>query len=31
MSRKLFTVGPVNVADDTLKAMDRPMITHRSK
>ena len=31
MSRKLYTVGPVYVADDTLKAMDRPMITHRSK
>ncbi len=30
MSRKLFTVGPVNVPDDVLKAMDRPMITHRS-
>ena len=29
MSRKLYTVGPVYVADDTLKAMDRPMITHR--
>lgn len=31
MSRKLYTVGPVFVADDTLKSMDRPMITHRSK
>ena len=31
MSRKLFTVGPVNVSADTLNAMDRPMITHRSK
>ncbi|MDD2626528.1 MAG: aminotransferase class V-fold PLP-dependent enzyme [Candidatus Methanomethylophilus sp.] len=31
MSRKLFTVGPVNVAADTLKSMDKPMITHRSK
>ncbi|MDC7951476.1 aminotransferase class V-fold PLP-dependent enzyme [Methanomassiliicoccaceae archaeon COG_1] len=31
MSRKLYTVGPVNVPEDVLKAMDRPMITHRSK
>ncbi|MCQ2085643.1 MAG: aminotransferase class V-fold PLP-dependent enzyme [archaeon] len=31
MSRKLYTVGPVDVAEDTLKAMDRPMITHRTK
>lgn len=30
MSRKLFTVGPVNVSEDTLKAMDRPIFTHRS-
>lgn len=31
MSRKLFTVGPVDVAPDTLAAMDKPMITHRTK
>ena len=31
MSRKLYTVGPVNVPEDVLKSMDRPMITHRSK
>ncbi|MCQ2078977.1 MAG: aminotransferase class V-fold PLP-dependent enzyme [archaeon] len=31
MSRKLFTVGPVEVAADTLQAMNRPMITHRTK
>ena len=31
MSRKLFTVGPVNVEPDVLQAMTRPMITHRSK
>lgn len=31
MSRKLYTVGPVNVPDDVLKAMDRPLFTHRSK
>ena len=29
--RKLFTVGPVEVLPDTLKAMDRPMIVHRGK
>ncbi len=26
----LYTVGPVNVAPDTLQSMNRPMITHRS-
>ena len=31
MSRKLFTVGPVNVEPEVLQAMTRPMITHRSK
>ncbi len=31
MSRKLFTVGPVNVEDEVLQAMTKPMITHRSK
>ncbi|MGI6008688.1 MAG: pyridoxal-phosphate-dependent aminotransferase family protein [Methanomethylophilus sp.] len=30
MSRKLFTVGPVDVPADVREAMDRPMITHRS-
>ena len=30
MSRMLYTVGPVNVAPDTLESMNRPMITHRS-
>ncbi len=29
MSRTLYTVGPVNVAQDTLDAMNKPMITHR--
>lgn len=31
MSRKLFTVGPVNVEQEVLQSMTRPMITHRSK
>lgn len=31
MSRKLFTVGPVNVEPEVLQAMTAPMITHRSK
>ncbi len=31
MSRELFTVGPVNVEEDVLKAMTKPMITHRCK
>lgn len=31
MSRKLFTVGPVNVEQEVLQAMTKPMITHRSK
>lgn len=31
LSRTLFTVGPVYVADDTTKSMDKPMITHRCK
>ncbi|MCL2143065.1 MAG: alanine--glyoxylate aminotransferase family protein [Methanomassiliicoccaceae archaeon] len=31
MSRKLFTVGPVNVEPEVLQAMTRPMVTHRSK
>lgn len=31
LSRKLFTVGPVNVEDEVLEAMTRPMITHRSR
>lgn len=31
MSRKLFTVGPVNVEPEVLQAMTKPMITHRSK
>ncbi|NLU46252.1 MAG: alanine--glyoxylate aminotransferase family protein [Euryarchaeota archaeon] len=31
MSRKLFTVGPVNVEEEVLAAMTKPMITHRSK
>lgn len=31
MSRKLFTVGPVNVEPEVLQAMTVPMITHRSK
>jgi len=31
LSRKLFTVGPVNVEPEVLRAMTRPMITHRSK
>lgn len=31
MSRKLFTVGPVNVEPEVLQAMTKPMITHRCK
>lgn len=31
MSRKLFTVGPVNVEPEVLQSMTKPMITHRSK
>ncbi len=31
LTRKLFTVGPVHVEEDTLRAMTRPMITHRCK
>lgn len=31
MSRQLFTVGPVHVEQDTLKAMTKPIITHRCK
>ena len=31
LSRKLFTVGPVNVEPEVLQAMTQPMITHRSK
>ena len=31
MSRQLFTVGPVYVAQETLQAMTKPMITHRCK
>ena len=31
MSRQLFTVGPVHVAQETLQAMTKPMITHRCK
>ena len=31
LSRKLFTVGPVNVEQEVLQAMTKPMITHRSK
>ncbi|MDR3074489.1 MAG: alanine--glyoxylate aminotransferase family protein, partial [Candidatus Methanoplasma sp.] len=31
MSRRLFTVGPVNVEEEVLQSMTRPMITHRSK
>jgi len=31
LSRKLFTVGPVNVEPEVLQSMTRPMITHRSK
>jgi len=31
LSRKLFTVGPVHVDPEILKAQTRPMITHRSK
>ena len=31
MSRKLFTVGPVEVFPDTLEAMSRPMVVHRGK
>jgi aspartate aminotransferase-like enzyme len=31
LSRKLFTVGPVNVEPEVLQSMTKPMITHRSK
>ncbi|MCL2509752.1 MAG: aminotransferase class V-fold PLP-dependent enzyme [Methanomassiliicoccaceae archaeon] len=31
LSRKLFTVGPVNVEQEVLQAMTKPMVTHRSK
>jgi len=31
LSRRLFTVGPVNVEPEVLQAMTRPMITHRTK
>ncbi len=31
MTRRLFTVGPVEVFEDTLKSMDRHMIVHRGK
>ncbi|MDR1955005.1 MAG: aminotransferase class V-fold PLP-dependent enzyme, partial [Candidatus Methanoplasma sp.] len=31
MSRKLFTVGPVNVEQEVRNALAGPMITHRSK
>ncbi|MDR0334697.1 MAG: alanine--glyoxylate aminotransferase family protein [Methanomassiliicoccaceae archaeon] len=31
LDRKLFTVGPVHVDPEILKAQTRPMITHRSK
>jgi aspartate aminotransferase-like enzyme len=31
LSRRLFTVGPVHVDQEVLRAMTRPMITHRSK
>lgn len=31
LSRKLFTVGPVNVEQEVLQAMTKPMITHRTK
>ena len=31
LSRKLFTVGPVNVEPEVLQAMTKPMITHRCK
>jgi len=31
LNRKLFTVGPVHVDPEILKAQTRPMITHRSK
>lgn len=31
MSRRLFTVGPVEVFPDTLQAMSKPMIIHRGK
>ena len=31
MSRMLYTVGPVHVEAETLQAMTKPMITHRSK
>jgi aspartate aminotransferase-like enzyme len=31
LSRRLFTVGPVEVFPDTLQAMTKPMIMHRGK
>ena len=31
MSRRLFTVGPVNVEPEVLQSTTKPMITHRSK
>lgn len=31
MSRRLFTVGPVEVFPDTLDSMNRPMVVHRGK
>lgn len=31
LARKLFTVGPVHVEPEVLRAMERPMITHRCK
>ncbi|MCG7840419.1 MAG: alanine--glyoxylate aminotransferase family protein [Methanomassiliicoccales archaeon] len=31
MSRRLFTVGPVEVFPDTLDSMNRPMMVHRGK
>ncbi len=31
MSRMLYTVGPVHVAQDTIDSMTKPMITHRCK
>lgn len=31
MSNRLFTVGPVEVFDDTLRAMSKPMMIHRGE
>jgi len=31
MTRRLFTVGPVEVFPDTLQSMNKPMIVHRGK